>query len=796
MKVCVVVPFILWLLGTPGVEILSIQGSYGVGWNDVNQNVILSFSKRNSHECVESSQANSTYCESLSNGFYEYPYNCSAYITCYDSCADLEYCPDGKLFNSPLQICDTPGAVDCEPLPYPTPSPTESPPENPCLGIRNNTLLPSAENCNEFYLCVNDQSKVYRCPSEMLFNPDLNICDDKDNVLCYGDRTTPGPLDTTTPAEESFTKCEDQEQGTFFPDPESCQQYYYCWGNNSYTILPCPVDNWFNPISGNCGPDIDPDACRENAPTSTPTIATSTSTTAAQTSPEDNAGNPCADQQLGASFPIKSDCQSYLLCLNNGESTTAKCPSNAWFDPKTGDCGPNVSPTACLESFETTTTAATTQAPKDPCADQELGTSYPLVTNCQQYILCMGNGESTIANCIYNSWFDPQTGNCGPDVSPTACKESGVTTASSTPTSQATSPLTTPSPTWPTLPTASTEETTTNPPDILDICSGKSDGYYATYPEVCKKYILCASPVPIAFYCPESLFFNEALQRCVEWESSDCSNGETTTSSPGHTTPSPDTHICSNSTGLNLPYRENCQWYIYCTDENSFMMGICGNEEYFDPWTGKCGFDVSPEACREIQTTSPTVTDSTEGPTTVITPTTPDSQPDPCDGAPEGKLVPYPDDCSKFIQCIQPDPIVYDCREGQEFSAALERCMAPWFANCSIPATTIPPVTIPTTTTTTEKPSPNGICADKPEGSLVPYPGNCSKYIACEDPIPVGYACPEGEEFNPTILTCTDPHMAGCNPSALHTSPKFKSDNLGFSLWQSLNAIASFVTEL
>jgi len=214
------------------------------------------------------------------------------------------------------------------------------------------------------------------------------------------------------------------------------------------------------------------------------------------------------------------------------------------------------------------------------------------------------------------------------------------------------------------------------------------------------------------------------------------------------------------------------------------------------PPPGKCGFGVSPEACREIQTTSPPVTDSTEGPTTVITPSTPGSEPDPCDGAPEGKLVPYPDDCSKFIQCIQPDPIVYDCREGQEFSAALERCMAPWFANCSIPATTIPPVTIPTTTTTTEKPSPNGICADKAEGSLVPYPGNCSKYIACEDPIPVGYACPEGEEFNPIILTCTDPHLAGCNPSALHFSPKTESDDLGFSLWQSLKTIASFVTEL
>ncbi|EDV51495.2 mucin-2 [Drosophila erecta] len=776
MKERAVFPFFLWLLGTPCVEVL--------GWNDFSPNAILPFSKRDSNECVTSSGSNSTYCESLSNGFYEYPYNCNAYISCHDSCADLEYCPDGKLFNNPLQICDTPGTVDCEPLPYPTPSPspTESPPEDPCLGISNNTLLPSSENCNEFYVCVNHLSTVYQCPGGMLFNPDLNICDDKDNVWCYGDRTTQDAWDTTTPAAESFTKCGDQNQGTTFPDPQNCEQYYYCWGNNSYTIFPCPVDNWFSPSSGNCGPDISPEACREIAPTSTPTI----NTTVEPTSPEDSGGNPCADQELGASFPIKSDCQSYLLCLNNGESTIAKCMANSWFDPKTGECGPNVSATACLESFETTTNAPTTQAPKDPCADQELGASYPLATNCQQYILCMGNGESTIANCIYNAWFDPQTGNCGPDVSPTACKESGVTTAS--PTSQATSPLTTP--------TSNTEETTTNPPDISGICSGESDGYYATYPEVCNKYIVCASPVPIAFYCPASLFFNEALQRCVEWDSSDCSNGETTTSAPGLTTPSPDTPICSNNTGLNLPYQDNCQWYIYCTDDDSYMMGICSMDEYFDPWTGQCGSGVSPEACREIKTTSPAVTGTTEGPTTVTTASTPGSQPNPCDGAPAGKLVPYPDDCTRFIQCIQPVPIVYNCHEGQEFSAALERCMAPWYANCSIPATTIPPVTTPTTTTTTIKPSPDGICADKAEGSLVPYPGNCSKYIACDYPIPVGYACPAGEEFNPTILTCTDPQLAGCNPSALHILPKSKSHVSSFSIWQSLKAMAGFVTDL
>ncbi|XP_016964808.1 mucin-5AC [Drosophila biarmipes] len=786
MKEYAVLPFIIWLLGTSisegSTQTPSSCESHYIGWNSFD---------------LRPSETDFSFCQSLSNGFYKYPYDCSAYISCHDSCADLEYCPGGKLFNSPLDICDTPEAVVCDPLPHPIPPSTELPPENPCEGLKNNTLLPSAENCNEFFVCVNQESEVYHCPAEMLFNPDWKICDDKENVWCFGDRTTQDSLETTpTTEEESFTKCEGQKKGTSFPDTQNCQQYYYCWGNNSYIILPCPVDNWFNPMSGNCGPDISPEACREEIATTTPIITTPPSTTVAPTSKGDDDENPCADQELGASFPLKSDCQSYLLCLNNGQSTTAKCPTNAWFDPKTGDCGPNVSPTACLESSATTTNAPTTQGSNDLCTDKELGFSYPLVTNCQQYILCMGNGESAVANCIYNAWYDPKTGNCGPDVSPTACKETSVTTQS--PTTQATSPLTTSATTWPTtLPTPNPDETTTFPPDISGICYGKSDGYYAQYPEDCSKYIVCASPVPIAFYCQKDFFFNEALQKCVEWASSDCPNEETTTTSPGLTTPSPDSSICFNNTGNKLPFQENCQWFIHCNDDSSYMMGICSSEEFFDPWSGACGPNVSPEACREVYTTL--VTETTEDLTTQTTQSTQSTQStpgpitDPCEGAPDGKLVPYPDDCTKFIQCVQPNPIVYNCREGQEFSASLERCMAPWYANCSIPATTTP--SIPVTTTTTISPSPDGSCADKAEGSKIPYPRNCSKYIVCEDPIPVGYACPEGEEFSPSVLTCMDPQLAGCQtfrllPVALLT--KADSEKPSFSLWQSFKTIASF----
>lgn len=719
-----------------------------------------------SQECPTIPDVKSSFCDSLPSGCYKYPYDCHAYVSCNDSCADLEYCPGEKLFNGDLRICDTPEAVECTPLPYPTSPTTESPLEDPCFGKDNQTLLPSDDDCSEFILCVNGKSEIYRCPGDLLFNPNLGICDFDDDVWCDNNRTTPGWEESTASTEEIFTKCVGQSMGTSFPITSNCQQYYYCLGNNSYVTLPCPANNWYNPISGNCGPDISPEACREVLTTPMPT--TSLATTVATTSTVAEKINPCEDQDVGTSFPVEADCQQYLVCLGNGKSATAQCPSNSWFDPSSADCGPNVSPTACLAAFTTTTeipVETTTESPDDVCANQELGVSFPLPSNCQQYILCMGNGKSAVASCIYNSWYDPQTGICGPDVSPTACQETGTTTASSTSKSTPASDTTDSSTSYTTV----EPDTTTNPPDISGICYGQGENQYVSYPDDCSKYVICASPVPIAFYCPENLFFNQALQKCVEWDLSDCP----TTVSPGFTQPPPETSICSNKTATNLPYQENCEWFIRCIDDSSYMMGICQSGEYFDPLKGECDGDVSPDACREdFASTTATTESTTTGTTESTTLSTPSSEVDPCEGQPIGKLVPYPNDCTKFIMCIQPKPMVYDCVAGQEFSATLERCMAPWYANCSIPLTTTthsPPTT--TTTLATPSPTPDSFCFGQLEGALVPYPRNCSKYIVCAVPIPVGYACPGDEEFSPVELTCMDAEKAECNPNSFKFTP-------------------------
>ncbi|KAM8708423.1 hypothetical protein ACLKA7_015402 [Drosophila subpalustris] len=316
-----------------------------------------------------------------------------------------------------------------------------------------------------------------------------------------------------------------------------------------------------------------------------------------------------------------------------------------------------------------------------------MGVSYPLVTDCKKYIVCLGNGESAIVNCIYNAWYDPLTGNCGPNVSPTACMETATTLSTTTKKST------------PSISTTTTQSTTitTDLPISPDVCGGLINGEYVAYPDNCSKYIVCVEPIPIAFYCTPGYYFNEKLQVCVDWNQSDCPVMETTVSPPEYTTPGYTTpSICENNSGESFPYPENCQWFIQCINDNVYMMGVCNQEEYYDPSIGKCSASAAPDACLQNYETTTTrkstvlptpITKSTTTSTTTTTTTsttTATPAPNPCENVPVGKLVPYPYDCTKFIKCEGSTAVIYDCVEGQEFSAQLERCMAPWIANCTI----------------------------------------------------------------------------------------------------------------
>ncbi|KAH8378762.1 hypothetical protein KR009_001228, partial [Drosophila setifemur] len=689
------------------------------------------------------------FCQPKGNGFYEYPYNCSGYLACRNGCTDLDFCQPDKLFNSFLHICDTPDSVYCDTIPYPTTPGSTVEPTTTTTPLSTTPATPSPTTPGVI------------TTTEVSTSTTVEI-------------TTPG-----LPADVDPNVCKGYSDDMRFPYIGNCSQYIYC-KNNQAEMGECAALLLFNP--------------------------------------------------------------DYLIC---DDPNDVECIGDRTTTPI-----PTTKPTTTTErttTTTTTTTQATTLGPAELCEGQEVGTSFPYPEDCGQYYLCLGNGNWYLAPCIYGSYFDPKTGNCGPNVSPNACKETETTTTT-TPATTTTEKVTTTTKAPPT-----TQGTTTTEVPSTGICAGRYDNENIAYPKDCNKYIVCVSPIPIAFYCPSDTFFSSKQQKCIEsWEESDCEGEQgTTTPEPGYTRPPPEPTMCTNSSRDTFPYPENCQWFIRCVDDYIYMMDVCNCGEYYDPITEKCGPDVPSDACRwDYSSTTSTSTTSapttTEEPTTIAPVTRPPPQKGPCDDAEDGALVPYPNDCSKYIQCDRPIAVAFDCDEGDEFSVELGKCVDAALANCSITTTAKPsesttptteadssssstalttestttfstqstsesttqstpdtstksttespvesttasstvsatesttqspttlepessstePGTTPTISTTTLKPS-GGICDGKTDDSLVPYPNNCGKYIMCQYPIPVGYDCPIGLEFSPTELTCMDPDVAGCSP--------------------------------
>ncbi|KAF4519408.1 hypothetical protein B566_EDAN008716, partial [Ephemera danica] len=169
-----------------------------------------------------------------------------------------------------------------------------------------------------------------------------------------------------------------------------------------------------------------------------------------------------------------------------------------------------------------------------------------------------------------------------------------------------------------------------------------------------------------------------------------------------------------------------------------------------------------------------------------------------------GQTKPYPEDCNYYIYCdITGVAIQRRCPIGQEFSPSSKRCTTPEIAGCPKCYITTP---LPSTTTPSTPICPEtGSCEGLTEGTLLPYPSDCSKYLYCKadesttetttlDPCPLPLCqpilewgatkphpkncslyiycemtgtvkvrtCPIGRQFSPTKSRCEDPATAGC----------------------------------
>ncbi|XP_030372036.1 uncharacterized protein LOC115622275 [Scaptodrosophila lebanonensis] len=537
-------------------------------------------------------------------------------------------------------------------------------PTNICSGLSDGSLLPFTQNCFQYIECQSENIVLCKCPNDLLFDPKLLICSDPETVQCLSEdpTTTETTISSSTPDTSSI--CQDKELGSTMPYVEDCQWYYYCWGDGSFSLFPCPLYNWYNPHTGSCGYGS-PTICQESTTTSQ-TI--STTTTIQSTTTDEGEQNQCEDQQFGVTFPLPTNCQQYILCMGDGQSAVVNCIYYSWYDPLTGECGQNVSPTAC--SITPTTTAApeitTTLSPDQICKNQLLGKTYPLPSNCEKYILCMGNGMSAIANCIYNSWYDPKTGEWYGKYDANGANAALHCSAGST---GAKPDSITP----PTLPgingmpavgimagengfhgkgaiSQPAYQTPARFPNLQPIQHTKcatsiyqhnsNSPVVFAYPGDCKKYYSCLNGLAYTLECPDGFYWHEAELRCEHQNLVDCTNSAVVSVSDiGHAAYPGDCNLYYEIRTWNCP--PGFHWNAQEQSCDSGLEGNCQTYEYTQnatPPTVDAGIDLE-SLCAGNQ----------------------------------GQFLPYPNDCRHFIQCDY-IPFVKTCPQYLYWNSRLLTC--------------------------------------------------------------------------------------------------------------------------
>ena len=336
----------------------------------------------------------------------------------------------------------------------------------------------------------------------------------------------------------------------------------------------------------------------------------------------------------------------------------------------------------------------------------------------------------------------------------TRCINGGSTTTRTPRTTTTTPPPTTrQTTTYPgltTKPTTATTRRVTRPPatrrttpplDLSTFCKDKNNGDYA-HPGECKRYINCWSHSHHVFSCPGQLVFDPVNKWCVSNWSGVCTTGETRTT-PGRPT-------------ITIPTRTTT-------------------------------IRTRPTPSQTTTTHTTTTPRDTSSPTTFTPPPTTISDrstplpPTWCLDKVIG-IQPHPTDCQKFVWYDGRQLQIQSCPRKLVYNPNGQYCDWPSNVDCenrnrgirTVPTTTTVSTTTSSTTTTTTTsttPAPRTNPTTATEGrpclgrdnDLVPYPGDCNRFIFCVFGVINVLYCEPHLAFNPQTKRCDwAQDVAGC----------------------------------
>jgi len=209
-------------------------------------------------------------------GAFPHDIYCEKYFICVNNEATEKTCPEGQLYDLKYDGCNFAELVYCgdrlRPNGTVTMQPTIVPSVTPDPGYtcpQPGGAFPHDENCELYYLCVEDVPSLEICPVDQLFDTVWAGCNWAELVDC-GDRIRPNgtvtakPTTTTKspgtgPTEAPGTGPTNAPPGDFecpefagiFPDPADCSAFYLCdnyVGNQNF----CQSPLLFNDIAQVC----------------------------------------------------------------------------------------------------------------------------------------------------------------------------------------------------------------------------------------------------------------------------------------------------------------------------------------------------------------------------------------------------------------------------------------------------------------------------------------------------------------------------------------------------------------
>nr|XP_032834889.1 chondroitin proteoglycan 2-like isoform X3 [Petromyzon marinus] len=387
---------------------------------------------------------NPVFCQSKADGLYADPSDSHSFYHCSNSQTYHKQCPSNLVFNPAISVCDWPGAGAGQVAAATTQS-HNLPVVNPIFcQSKADGLYADPSDSHSFYHCSNSQTYHKQCPSNLVFNPAISVCDwPGEGAGQVAAATTQGHnIPVVNPI-----FCQSKADG-LYADPSDSHSFYHCSNSQTYHKQ-CPSNLVFNPAISVCD---------------WPGAGEGAGQVAAATTQGHNIPvvNPvfCQSKADGL-YADPSDSHSFYHC-SNFLTYHKQCPANLVFNPAISVCDwPVVNPGFC-------------QIKADGLyADPSDSHSFYHCSNFLTYH----------KQCPANLVFNPAVSVCD----------------------------------WPENVAQATTQGITVPPFVANFCEAKADGMFADS-QNSNAFYHCSNHNTYHKLCQQGLVFNQGLGACV-WPS-------------------------------------------------------------------------------------------------------------------------------------------------------------------------------------------------------------------------------------------------------------------------------------